>query len=890
MQVRSLSFPAFSALPLVLFGALSGAMVALTSCSSGGGGSSLTQPSCDDSSGTGGGSQFCVVSCNLGCGAIGCSISEIAQNQPITFVFSRAVNPATVNFTTIQIKTAAGEEPVGTFLVADNRVTFAPDIQVVGNSSFFGFKNGETYSLLIRQGGDGVPTVRSTSGQTVSRDVVCNLRVSRGIVDLDGEPPRATLVQPATSSEVARSSEIKLEFSEILDRGPFNASFEDLPVRAVVYRTVLNGSTRDCVIENPVLLRGAIRLDQDTARQISVLTLIPGSQLPSFACVEVQVTTRVRDVAGTAARPQLFRFTVEQGEVVKKQVVETFTSQQSLDIERSAGEWSGGVVTPARVGGTGRHGEFDLSLLQSLGANRYLWDLERDERSGVRGFAVPAARTITAQEELVTNGEFHFSRMIVPEAATIRVVGRSALRLFVRGRCEIHGDFDLTGATPAANYQARPVLAINLAGQPGGRAGAGGGNGGDGGSLEFDMGTPSNPNKPLFNGKDGGAGFVDGQHAYLNLANARGGRGSPQWPLSGLNTSIQLTYLGVVSQMAPSPGGGGGWLLAGGAGRNLSLPAFVRQPDAPGGGALDAVSLAPQGRSSLVHFLLGGAGGGGGGSHTYFRALGEQMLWCGGGGGGGGGGALALRVGRELIVGSTALFDVSGGGGATTTGLPTLRGGPATPGGGGSGGSVLMQIAGDYRVSGRVRALGGTGGGIRYTYQPSGAGGDILALQGGDGANGYVRVEAPVAPPLNAVGQMEPPVQASNVGVLTDQDQIIALQSQFLSINEVFPPEWVGYEIDAVIDGRPTLYRDDTPGARAVPFTEAVGFVVQGTGEAGGGPAPPTAPWRQFVGPFDGGAGNLNADAANYFRFQLILNRARASTIVIRRVTLCYRS
>src|SRR5262245_42742012 len=127
MQVRSLLFPAFAI-----------AFLGLSSCSSGGGGaSSVNEPSCDDGTGTIGGSQaFCVVSCNLGCGQVGCSITEIAQNQPITFVFNKPVDPASVNFTSIQIKTDTGEEPVGTFLVNDRSVTFAPDIQVVGNSSF----------------------------------------------------------------------------------------------------------------------------------------------------------------------------------------------------------------------------------------------------------------------------------------------------------------------------------------------------------------------------------------------------------------------------------------------------------------------------------------------------------------------------------------------------------------------------------------------------------------------------------------------------------------------------------------------------------------------------------------------------------------------------------
>ncbi|HLU39406.1 MAG TPA: Ig-like domain-containing protein, partial [Planctomycetota bacterium] len=708
----------------------------------------MSQPSCEDGTGGGtGSSSFCVVACNLGCGPIGCAISEIAQNQPITFEFNRPVDPASVNFTTIQMKTETGEEPVGQFLVSGNRVTFVPEIQVVGNSSFFGFKNGATYSLIIRRGGEG-PTVRSVSGQPMVRGLTCSLRVSRGIVDLDNAPPRATLVTPSVVTNVPRDTRIVLEFSEILDRAPFQTTNEeDRPVRFLVRRTVNNNGVLECDTSSELPLRGAQFLDQDPARQISVLTMVPGDRLPSQACIEIQVTTRVRDVAGVAARPQLFRFTIEEAALVRRTLVESFSSQQTLDPERSAGEWSGGSVSPAQIGGSGRHGDFSLDLLERVGANDYLWDLDRDEVNGRRGFLIPGSRTLSGEDELVTDGAFEFAMFVLPDTANVRVVGSSPLRLWVRGRCEIGGVLDLAGRSAAVDYPARPSIATMLAGQPASPGGPGGGEGGRGGSLEPDMGTPGNPNKPAFDGMDGGAGWVHPDHAYLNLAQARGGAGSRQWPASGLNTDIVFSYLGVVSQMAPSPGGGGGWVTPGGTGSNLSIPAHLRQADTAGGGGFDPLALPPLGRESAVHFLLGGAGGGGGGAHTYFRALGEPMLWCAGGAGGGGGGALLVRVGRDLLIKSNAFIDARGGDGSTVTDTQRpLVLGPANPGGGGSGGTVLLQVAGNYDLLGRVRVTGGNGADIEYNYHATPGVGDRLVLHAGDGSPGYVRVEAPVAP------------------------------------------------------------------------------------------------------------------------------------------------
>lgn len=873
MQIRTISVSAFA----VLLG--------LASCSPGSGASSLTTPSCDDGSGQPA-ANFCVVSCNLGCGASGCAVTEIAQNQPITFAFNKPVDPASANFTTIQIKTDTGEEPVGQFLVNGNQVTFAPEVQVVGSSSFFGFKNGASYRLVLRQAGPGSASVRSTSGDVIVRETVCNLRVSRGIVDLDEQPPRATLVTPSVTQGAPRDSAIVLEFSEILDAGPFQAPLSGLPVlfRVRGSRAAANG--RECDPgSSPLSLRGSFRLVQDVARQRTIVNFTPGSKLPAESCVQVEVTTRVRDVAGTAARAQLFQFVVENAVLERRELTEVFSSQQQLDGERSAGEWSGGAVTPSRVGGSGRHGEFNAALGQALGGEVYLWDLDRDERGGVRGFVIPASATMNGVEELVTDGEFHFSRMVVPAGQTIRFVGSKSVKLLVRGRCEIAGRLDLTGLTPAAAYPAKPATARDYPGQPGSLGGAGGGRGGRGGNLEATMGLPGNFNKEAFDGENGADAVPDLMHGYREGRLGTGGRGAKQWPDSGRLVDVRFTFLGVMSVMAPSPGGGGGLSAPGGGGRNESQPIGLRQGDTPASSAFDVTALTPR-VSSLVHFLLGGAGGGGGGAHTFYRVLGDFFLWNAGAAGGGGGGAIALRVGRELITTVDAVIDVSGGGGGTGG---TVREGPATPGGGGSGGTILMQSGRDLSLAGRSRALGGAGG--QFEFQLGlGQFDDRMRVYGGAGAAGYVRVEAPTQPDHTRIGQLEPPAAPRNVGVLTDRDKQIGLQSTFYLLQDVVPPRWTGYEVEAIVDNQRIVYSDDPTrgsGVRATPLTQAVGFVVQGTRDDDGVPLPPTGPWREFVGAF-GGASNLNQDTATAVRFQLILNYERATTIDVKRVSIYY--
>ena len=57
------------------------------------------------------GQAFCIISCDLGCTQTGCAVSEISENQRLRFKFSDRVDPASVNFGSISIRTATGVAP-----------------------------------------------------------------------------------------------------------------------------------------------------------------------------------------------------------------------------------------------------------------------------------------------------------------------------------------------------------------------------------------------------------------------------------------------------------------------------------------------------------------------------------------------------------------------------------------------------------------------------------------------------------------------------------------------------------------------------------------------------------------------------------------------------------
>ena len=117
---------------------------------------------------------LCLQSCSLGCSSTGCLRTDIAQNEVIVLQFSADVDPSTVNTSTIQLRTANGDLPVGEFLVVANRVEFKPTLRVSGGQTFFGFSPGLTYTLTLPGGPDAV-CVTSTSGHKFKEPLTCTL-------------------------------------------------------------------------------------------------------------------------------------------------------------------------------------------------------------------------------------------------------------------------------------------------------------------------------------------------------------------------------------------------------------------------------------------------------------------------------------------------------------------------------------------------------------------------------------------------------------------------------------------------------------------------------------------------------------------------------------------
>ena len=838
---------------------------------------------------------ICLENCNLGCSSTGCARTNIAQNEIIVLQFSEPIDPASVTPSSIRFRTAAGEQPVGEFFVNGNQVEFVPTLSISGGQTFYGFAAGETYTMTIPGGLNEVAVVRSTSGKPFERTLTCELQPTLGIVDLNGVPPRATLVSPSQAqlASAPRDLDIVLEFNELIDATPFLSGTQS-PVSFAVRRTTTNtNGERVCdAASQAVQITGSLRLDFDAARSVSVLTFRPAASLPGNVCVQATVTNGVQDLSGRPAQAQVFEFLTEVVPQVEGRITEPFDNANKLDIDASAGTWGGGIATFARIGGDGRHGEFSTSL----GTDNGPVDGKRQFTIDTGNTIIPGSQTFSGDPVAVTDGRFFFSRMVVPADVRLKFVGPVPPVFTVSGRLEILGEIDVAGESVGL-----PAFG-QVTGQAGGAGGVFGGAGGPGGDRCGGLGiTPGS----RFSGDDGEAASVLAGHAYAaTLANS-GGRGSSVFPANGLSSS--LVYPSPPFSLAYTPsaaagGGGGGHWQAGQQGRVVSnnhpdpTPGFPPRPvgpPAPGGtaGQLFPFPAATGATKSSQHFLVGGSGGGGAGSQCTL-ALHLVRTWSRGGGGGGGGGAVGLRAGSLLRIAPTGRVLANGGSTAGSSGIATSS--QPAPGGGGSGGSVVLQSGDDVEIGGTVDVRGGAGG--IFNRFANGSPNQVpfsaqVEIAGGNGADGFVRLETPGTPTTALLSNMQPAPVAQNVAPLVERDDLVSTRSLWYSTGLLFGPDYQRYEIHATVDGTPMVFSDD-PAVSTMPAQ--VGAPVRvlfqaGTLDSVTGLPLVTRPWRSSVRTVGGQTG-LASDGLTAFRFLLIVDQNVAQDVTIDKVEVVYLS
>ena len=326
--------------------------------SGGGGGASSLSGAC------GGSKSFCVASCNLGCTATGCTMTDIAVNQMLIFRFNNNVDPSSVNPDTFSIKTSVGTSPTGKFVVNGATIFFVPEIREVGNQTFFGFQKGATYTIFLPAGPKASKTLVSTAGIPLQRPIICTVRVSKDVIDLDGKPPEARMVVPSTTTGVSNRTQIVLEFSEYII--PSTALNPDA-VRIVVYQ-------KDPATGMQVPAKREVQVDQ--LKNWAQLTLLPKVVLPGDINVMVTLQAVIRDLSGKTIRPKSFYFRTAKTQVQPEPIEEPFDDTTMMDQARTGAVWGGGYLKPGLLGGSGILGDFDYRVGSKKVGNVYVFDTD----------------------------------------------------------------------------------------------------------------------------------------------------------------------------------------------------------------------------------------------------------------------------------------------------------------------------------------------------------------------------------------------------------------------------------------------------------------------------------------------------------------------------------
>lgn len=863
------------------------------------------------------GDSFCLIACDLGCTTNSCSITEIAENQRLRFTFNQSLDGRTVTNGSVSIRTATGEEPAGSLRVDGRSVTFEPSISVSGGISSFGFRRSQSYIITLVGGALGV---KSSSGATLRESFSCTVAATLGIQDDDASAPRAELVAPTNLTAAPLDSTIVIRFSEVVDTTAFLQPVSaSTPIRYVLRRSrlIAGGTTRECNVDSEAIqLEGlpVVQLETVNGRPVTTISLRPTFALPGLACVELVVTSDVRDISGRGAEETTFRFLTTAGSATDTLLTETFANETRMDLEVSGGSWQGGA-RPGQLGGDGRHGSFVPQNGTDAGNGIFVWNTDN--------FTIPGTQTFDGQPATILDGQFFFTDFIVPQGTTVRFTGSNPARIYVRGRVEINGRVQANGADQVA-FNCRNPQQTNpnnqVPGQLGSLGGPGGARGGQGGDRCFGAGALANNN-----GRNGNDLALPAGHAYAAAAVGSGGRGSPLQPLHGLDTSLTSpvnTYTsgGVFNSNVALGGSGGGYFAAGTVAVNTPVVPNVVQilPAAPvaGGTSFDPLPLPSSSITSLAHFLIGGSGGGGGGSHPFLGLSVNTTAfnadrWKAGGGGTGGGGAIAIRGGRDLTVGSTGVVEAKGGAGAVLNGdnpaTPTqdavnvaagTHWGIPAPGGGGSGGSVLLQTSRDLSVTGAIDTSGGVGSRTAGILPNAGTTSLNINNRGGDGAAGYYRLEA--GRNSAVITGASVPAYDSNRNLASlrsiERDASSGSRSLWRTTGFVFPPEWLRYEMEVDVDGDGTtdrLYTDDPTLAGGFGLANdplgpvTVKFQAARVNSVGAVDPLTIRPWRDLVG--DTLGVGINSDQRTGFRFQLLFNTALFPNAVVKRLTVVTR-
>ncbi|MEX1024471.1 MAG: hypothetical protein WD226_05275, partial [Planctomycetota bacterium] len=463
--------------------------------------------------------------------------SVLAWNEPLRFLFSEALDPASVSSDAVRIVSADGAQAVGSYLLEDaaRRLVFVPRCPLEPDGSDAGFLPDSEYTVeLIGGAGPGVPALTSTDGQglesTVSLAFSTAPFVGGPVLEDPVSGPPSLVVRAAGTLETAASRVVTGGVPTFFE---FDATTQAVPALKNLPRQ-LNADPAGrfvvhVVLDQPIAPDAAnldhIALERLDAASVwrpvaarrelvdngcgdggAEIEIEPQLVLPALAELRVAVRAGLRDLSDDATIDDDFTLALITGQAPSPgfegfdtygdELYEDFQTDAWLETSPSHGdppaEWGEGRLAPggAFPGTGGPGGDFDWHI--GTGENVFL-DTGNGTITGGPDF-------LPTRQQTTTDGRFDVRHLRIDLGGALFVFGPNPLELYVTGDVQLDGRILIDG------QNAPPVAALQggLVASPGGAGAAGGGDGGAGSPDTSSSSAAGAPGANAWNSTVGG--------------------------------------------------------------------------------------------------------------------------------------------------------------------------------------------------------------------------------------------------------------------------------------------------------------------------------------------------------------------------------------------------
>ena len=381
---------------------------------------------CGPSSASGALENFGIASCSLGCNGQSFSTSQHFENQDIKFTFNDAVDPASVDNSSISIVDRdTGVQPTGTLIVRGNDVIFRPSLSQTVEGLSYGFAVGVTYRVAIN-GNNSVSVVRSLKGRANQSTITGEITLEPAR-DLNPGRPSLYSISPAENEvPTSRSFQIDLVFDDIMQILP-------LANPDTGESTLLSVSSYQPLTDMRLNIPGNYSAVIDRDNLTTTVTFSSDVAYPSSdgggRYLEVTLGQQISDISNnniTNPGPRQVQLLDAVEEAVA--LGEAFDDSSKQDTAGSVfGLWDGTSYLDSGQSQNGSHnggGSGALGYFAPSSASAIVF-----ETDGVHSIY----SNFLEQVVDVTNGFYPFSEVLLPSDNNVVAFGGNPLRLIAQG-------------------------------------------------------------------------------------------------------------------------------------------------------------------------------------------------------------------------------------------------------------------------------------------------------------------------------------------------------------------------------------------------------------------------------------------------------------------------